>query len=94
MLFRASRIGGNITGGKNEPAAGDNNTPDSVGIRPGGLSSDTNEVYSGGTQGVSISNVPEAEPTDNEGKYGIGGSRPGERPGRDVRLRAILHIKN
>lgn len=61
-------------------------TGDGVGIRSGSVSTDNEQVHSGGIVGNPLPNVPEKQPTNNEGVNVLPSDVLGERPGRDVRL--------
>lgn len=61
-------------------------TRDDANIRQYPISAVDDSVHPGGTEGRSLSNVPEREPSDNAGINGVTGVLPGERSGRDVRL--------
>jgi hypothetical protein len=61
-------------------------TRDDANLRQYPISAVDDSVHPGRTEGRSLSNVPEREPSDNAGVDGIPSSVSGERSGRDVRL--------
>ena len=70
------------------------NTTDATGVRPAAVSAINKPVLSGGTQGHSLSDVPERKPADN-GKVNVfSGGGTGERSGRNVSRLTAGQIKD